>query len=383
MSQNQSRPLSKDQYGLVRRADKWLGSALLFLLGFFFPRRRSPPADIRTVIIMKFDGIGDAVLVTGVARDLRAALPGVRLILVCGPFNYPMVLLLSAFDELVCLSLGKPWQSAMELRRLKADVCLDLGEWSRIEALLTFFSGARWTIGFNTRGQYRHYAYDACLPLRLDQHELDNYRSLVRKLGMKTGHQPLIELTSKAQKMPVTFTPRRPFAILHLWSGSATWAHLKEWPFDRWCELAQWLNNKGLMIYLTGGNGDKERAVEFIAQCQWDNLHMESVAGLDFITLIRMIEKAAIVVSIDTSITHIAGALGVKVLSLHGPSSSKRWGPVGPQAEAIDTPLPGCGYMNWGADSNREKARLKCMEGISTQEVIERVEAMLNKPVKT
>lgn len=335
------------------------------------------PADIRTVVIMKFDGIGDAVMVTGVAHDLRAALPGVRIVLVCGPFNYGLVSLLSTFDELVCLSLTNPWKSVRELRQKHADICIDLGEWSRVEALLTFFSGARWTIGFRTPGQYRHYAYDECLPLRFDRHELDNYRSLFQKMGIATGHTPMIELTEQAKNMPTTFVPVKPFAILHLWSASATWARLKEWPFERWRELAQWLNGRGLMVYLTGGYGDQHRAEEFITTCQWKDLRVESVAGLDFITLIRMIEKASIVVSIDTSITHIAAALGINVLSLHGPSSSKRWGPIGTRVESIDSPLPGCGYMNWGADSNRQKAQLKCMEAINIRDVIAKVEAML------
>lgn len=377
MSPNQIKYVSKDRYSLMRGVDKWIGSAMLFMLGLIFFRRRPLPADIRTVVIIKLDGIGDAVLVTGVARDLRAALPGVRLVLFCGPFNYPMVSLLATFDEFVCFSLSNPWKSVMELRRKRADVCIDLGEWTRLEAFLAFFSGARWTVGFRTHGQYRHFAYDENLPLRFDRHELDNYRSLLQRIGIKTGHNPLIELTEQAQNMPATFVPLPPFAVLHLWSGSATWARLKEWPFERWRELARWLNDKGFMVYLTGGHGDRRRAEEFIATCQWKDRRIESVAGLDFITLIRMIENASIVVSIDTSITHIAGALGTKILSLHGHSSSKRWGPIGPRTESIDSPLPGSGYMNWGADSNRQKAQLKCMEAISLQEVVAKVATML------
>lgn len=378
MLQNQTKPVSKDNYSLVRLADRWVGSAMLFALGLIFFRRRPLPENIRTVILVKFDGIGDLVLVTGVARDLRAALPGIRIVLVCGPFNYPMASLLSVFDELVCLSLTNPWKSVRELRRKQADICIDLGEWTRGEALLTFFSGAHWTIGFRTRGQHRHYAYDECLPLRFDQHELDNYRSLLQGIGIKTGHNPLIELTEQARNMPAAFEPFKPFAILHLWSGSATWARLKEWPFARWRELARWLNNKGFMVYLTGGIGDQHRAEEFIATCRWENRRIENVAGLDFITLIRLIENASVVISIDTSITHIAGAAGINVLSLHGPSSSKRWGPIGPRAGAIDSSIPGCGYMNWGADSNRQKAQLRCMEAIGLQDVIAKVDAMLN-----
>lgn len=379
MSEHHARQVSKDSYRLARFADHWAGGLLLFLLGLFFRRRRSPPQaqDIRTAVIIKFDGIGDAVLVTGVARDLRAAAPGVKIVLVCGPFNRPIVSLLSAFDEIVCLSLSRPWRSAREIRRKRADVCIDLGEWSRVEALLAFFSGARWTAGFRTPGQHRHYAYDQSLPLRFDRHELDNYRSLFALIGVKTGLRPLIELKVASRPLPAEFAAAKPFAILHLWSGSATWARLKEWPFDRWRELARWLNGRGMAVFLTGGTGDRRRTDEFIASCRWPGCRVGNVTGIDFEGLIALVRECAVVVSIDTSITHIAAALDARVLSLHGPSSSKRWGPVGPRAEAIDSPLSGCGYMNWGADSNRRKARLQCMESVPLGDVIKRVEKML------
>jgi len=370
---------TKDYFAFMRLLDRWIGGGFLFFLGCVFRRRRPVPKDVRSVLLIKFDGLGDLVLLTGVAKDLRAAWPRVRLILLCGPFNHPLASLLSTFDQVVCLNVGHPLETLRELRRLAPDICIDLGEWSRIEALLAFFCKAHWTIGFHTPGQFRHYAYDCRRPLRFDQHELDNYRSLLEPLNLPTGHMPCIELTDTARLCLPRFHPVTPYAVLHLWSGSAKWARLKEWPFERWRDLARWLNGNGLMVYLTGGGGDQRRAEEFIATCQWADRRIESVAGLDFITLIRLIEKASIAVSIDTSITHIAAALGTKVLSLHGPSSSKRWGPIGPRAEAIDSSVPGCGYMNWGADSNRRKSRLKCMEAISSKDVIARVEAMLKK----
>ncbi|MFH0954258.1 MAG: glycosyltransferase family 9 protein [Verrucomicrobiota bacterium] len=369
---------AKDKYRFHRFIDKWFGSALLFLLGVIFFRKRPVPKSVRSIVLIKSDGIGDLVMVTAVVRDLRAALPGAQIILLCGPFNYPLASLLAGFDRIVCLKLSNPLRAVLELRRLKPDVCVDLGEWSRIEALIAFASGARWTVGFRTPRQFRHFAFDLALPHRRDQHEMENFKSLVQPLGIPTPHQPAIELTAEASaaaegKKPATESP---YAVLHLWSGSATWSHLKEWPFDRWRELARWLNGEGCAVYLTGSRADGERAEGFTSQCTWPGVRIRSIAGLDFLALIQLLKHASIVVSIDTSITHMAGALGTPVLSLHGPSSSKRWGPVGARAEAIDSTCPGSGYMNWGADSNPRLARLPCMEAITVGDVIGKVESM-------
>ncbi len=370
---------TKDYFAFVRFLDRWIGGGFLFFLGCVFRRRRPVPKDVRSVLLLKFDGLGDLVLVTGVAKDLRAAWRRVRLILLCGPFNHSLASLLSTFDQVVCLNVSHPLETIRELRRLAPDICIDLGNWSRIEALLSFFCKARWTIGFHTPGQFRHYAYDCRRPLRFDRHELDNYRSLLEPLNLPTGHLPRIELTDTARLCPSRFHPVMPYAVLHFWSGSAKWACLKEWPMERWQALARRLNERNLQVYLTGSRNDVSRATTFVANCRWSGVRVESVAGFDLLDLIHVLRTARIVVSIDTSITHIAAALETPVLSLHGHSSSKRWGPIGPRAEAIDTTYPGCGYMNWGADSDRKRAGRPCMETISFEEVVARVDSMLDR----
>lgn len=369
---------SKDKYNFHRQIDKWVGSMLLFLLGCVFFVKRRRPAEVRSVALMKFDGIGDVVLVTAIAKDLREAFPGAKIILMCGPFNLPLASLLTTFDHIVLLNIANPFATVMELRRWAPDICVDLGEWSRLEALLAFFSRAKWTIGFKTRGQHRHYAYDMWRPLRFDQHELDNYRSLLQAMGVKTSHRPVLELAEAAR---VDLDGPRwagPYALLHLWSGSATWSHLKEWPQDRWREIAEWLNAKGFAVYLTGGKSDAPRADAFIEDCKWPSARVENICGMGFPELIAALRQARVVVSIDTSITHMAAAAGTRVLSLHGPSSSKRWGPIGPRAHAIDSTCPGCGYMNWGADSDKERAKLPCMDTITVADVKAKVEKMLS-----
>ena len=148
---------------------------------------------------------------------------------------------------------------------------------------------------------------------------------------------------------------------------------------ERWQALARRLNERNIQVYLTGSRNDVPRATACIANCRWSGVRVESVAGFDLLGLIHVLRTARIAVSIDTSITHIAAALETPVLSLHGHSSSKRWGPIGPRAEAIDTTSPGCGYMNWGADSDRKRAGLPCMETIPFEEVAARVDSMLDK----
>jgi len=259
---------SKNDYGFVRFLDHFGGALALRILGACRRRRTVPPADVRSILLMKFDGLGDLVLVTGIADDLRRKYPNASITLLCGPFNYPLASILSAFDRCVCLALNAPWRTVCELRRLDADLCIDLGEWSRIEALLTCLSGAKYIIGFRTRGQHRHYAYDCVGDLRFDRHEMENYRSLLRQLDMPVGASPSLALVPGVSSVSPAAVPSDRYAVIHMWSGSAKWAHLKEWPEDRWVQLIQWLVARGLTVYVTGVSGDQARFDAFERRCR-------------------------------------------------------------------------------------------------------------------
>lgn len=372
----------KEKYRILRGIDKWLGSILLFLLGLVWFRKRPVPSEIRSIAMMKTDGIGDLVLVTAAARDLRVAFPGARLILLCGPFNYPLASILKCFDTLICLSLSNPLPALLALRRLKPDVCVDFGEWSRIEALMTFFSRARWTVGFNTPRQYRHFACDLALPHRHDQHEMDNFKSLIRPLGVQPSLRPALDLKDgcRPSDQAQALVQQGPYAVLHLWSGSYGTSALKEWPADRWRAVARYLSGQGLALVLTGGRADWDKSQAFMASCDWPGARCHNIAGLDFASLLNVLAHARLVISVDTGTMHLAAALDAPVISLHGPTSSKRWGPIGRNVIALDSPLPGCGYMNWGADCNRQQAKLKCMEAIAVEDVLAGVDRMLKPP---
>ena len=367
--------MNKDKYRFHRVIDKWIGSLLLFLFGLVH-RKRQPPEAPKSFALMKTDGLGDLVLLTAVVRDIRVAVPDARIILVCGPFNYPLASLLDGIDHIISLNLSNPIPAMQELRRQKVDVCLDLGEWSRIEAIITYFSRARWTTGFNTPGQYRHFAYDKAMPHRRDQHETANFQSLLHSLDMSTGLLP--EIRCPADENNMLSELKHPYVVFQLWCGSAKYAYLKEWPEASWLQLTEWFNQKGFTVYLTGARSEAARSAAFISKCTWDSHRVIALCGRTFPDLFVALKNAALVISIDTSITHLTGALGGHILSLHGPSSSKRWGPLGIHACSIDTSCPGCGYMNWGADSTPEKAKLPCMQSITVEEVISAVERIVD-----
>lgn len=96
---------------------------------------------------------------------------------------------------------------------------------------------------------------------------------------------------------------------------SAAW-EMKRWPLDHWKELIK--NLPEAQFIILGGNQD------FFCQelADIDPSRVQNLAGkLSLIESSCLILKSSLVVSADTGLLHVADVLGVKALSLMGPSA--------------------------------------------------------------
>jgi heptosyltransferase I len=114
------------------------------------------------------------------------------------------------------------------------------------------------------------------------------------------------------------------FAVLN---PGAAWPN-KRWPPERFGEVAAFLLARhGLRSVVTWGPGEKMVAETAVAASEGAAVVAPPLGLLDLVALLR---DAAIMVSGDTGPTHIAGALGVPIVSAFGPTNAARNGPWHP-----------------------------------------------------
>ena len=355
---------------LLRRTDRLVGVPLVFLLGLLRRRRRLPsrPASVG---LLKTSAIGDTVLLSAVVADLRRALPDTRLVFFAGADNAGLLSSVDGLDERVTLPVGRPLSAITALRRHRVDVLLDFGSWPRIDAVLAACSGSGCTVGFRTEGQKRHYAHDVVVEHLDSVHELDNYRRLLAAIGVEPGSPPAL---SPPGAWPVDELPR-PYAVLHLFAGGYR-SELREWPDARWRELAGKLDARGFGVVLTGAEHERERAEAFAASCELPFGRLVDLAGrLSLTDLLDVVAGSALVVSVNTGLMHIAGAAGVPTVALNGPTSERRWGPVGEASVSVNSRYHGCGFLNLGGEYRGR--REDCMDGIPIEDVLAAVDGLV------
>ena len=365
--------------GLLRALDRWIGVPLLLLLGLL-RSKRPKPESFQSIGICVFAAIGDALLASALIADIKKANPGLKITIFATLANAPVFQLIRGWDELVLVPITKPLAAIRQLKAHPVNILIDSSQWPRIGAFLCALSPAKWTIGFQTPGQARHFAYDCVVAHSSKIHELQNFRALLAPLGIKTGLMPSIDESALAGTRRLNL--KEPYLVFHPWA-SGNHFELREWPAHSWLELAKKALKAGYGVVFTGGPSDAARANALFDEIE--RAHPGAVAGgmlinlagqADLVTTAAYLQKAAAVVSVNTGTMHLAALLEAPLVALHGPTNPDRWGPAYPGSGFKKTPIvigpgrdEGGAYLNLGFEYPQNPQYL--MNQISPQDVIE------------
>jgi ADP-heptose:LPS heptosyltransferase len=282
--------------------------------------------------------------------------------------NFAAAEIIPGADGRVLIDLTQPLETIRRIRERRVDVLFDFTSWQRITAFYSMLGGAKFTVGFRTPGQWRSRGYDRTVEHRADRHEVENFRALLAGSGFTPPiagtHLPAINVAAP----PAPLYPREPDIVaLHLWaSGQRSW--LREWPEERWIELAKRLAGPQTLFLITGAPADRPRTDPFVARMNAAGLRAEAFVSPDgFRTLANLLRRARLVVSVNTGVMHLAAIAGAATIAINGPNRNGRWGPVGPRAVGVEAPGEGCGYLHLGFDFDGRAT--DCMERTTVDQV--------------
>jgi len=152
-------------------------------------------------------------------------------------------------------------------------------------------------------------------------HAVDRTRQLFAKALAYTLPEGRAEFVL-ASTPGIQKTMEPPYAVfLH----GTSWQN-KQWPERYWKELAQKCAEGGYALKFPSGSADELARSKRIAE------GIENSAFLDKVPLAELLKICAgarFVVSVDTGLGHLTGALGVPVIGLYGPTDVKLTGIMG------------------------------------------------------
>jgi heptosyltransferase I len=354
-----------------RLLDRYVGIPVLFALSIM-SRRRRLPKTISRIGVSSSHTLGDTLINSAVVQDLRSHFPDAHLIFFAAPTNIGVARLLPGPDEIVEISMTRPLSTINILRRSELDLLVDFTPWQRLTSFFALASGAKYTVGFESSGQYRHWHYDQTVKHLSTVHELENFRRLVRVLGVNATAEPKLNVSSYN---PLSRASSIKTIVFHPWA-TGDLAIRREWPTEYWIRLGTMLADDSTEFYITGAPAQIHRSEDLCRKLRDAGLRAQpfrSSSGLA--ALSAWLAKADLIVSVNTGIMHLAAILGCPTVALNGPTSTLRWGPVGPRTASVTPRGGGCGFLHLGFEFAGNPT--DCMERTQVEDVFHEIQKLV------
>jgi len=375
---------------IFRFFDRYLGVPILIFLGLFLKKRkRLPIENIKKILFIKLAAIGDSILLIPTLRALKKRFPDAELTFVCSPINYSVIKKIPYVDKIVNCDvhsfLSNPFlflKFMLSLRKQKYDLLIDGGQWERINAIMAAFVRSDCSIGFRTKGQYKHFIYNRVVPHLRDKHELENFLDLLAPLGISTSEkEKQLEyfLSEEDEKFAEKFWMEHDFhgrTIICLHPGCGENGKPREWADERYIELGKRLvkHDRELRILITGSHLEIDRC-KIITQGIGENV-VNTAGKYPLDNVVALVKKVDIIVCSNTGMLHIASCVGTKTMGLHGPTNPAKWGSYSKNSVLIqsDKFCSPCLYLGheYGCQAPQ------CMAHISVDDVFIYIRKALN-----
>lgn len=302
--------------------------------------------DVKKILVLRYDGLGDAVLTLPFVRTLKRIYPRALIYVLAGRKNSRLLAAAHDVYQVIESNGIGPLCAIKLLRTLRAedfDLVIDpFITHSLKSAVLSRLVGRKYRCGFTSFG--RETFYNIISPrVDLDQNMLDSLDSLARSLGWKgydsfSGLDGCIDISESDARWAqeklegLGCVQAEPVIGIHPGGRYET----QRWPLERFYRVALEVSRRAhiKVILFQGGAWREELGLE--GALPGGLVLLEDVEPGRFIAVVG---KLTLMLCNNSGPLHIARALGVPTISLTGPTR-KAFLPVGSSLDWIcETPL--------------------------------------------
>lgn len=279
--------------------------------------------------------IGDAVLSSGLLHHLLTAFPEASVTVACGPPAAPLFEAVPRLERLIVMTKRSHAGHWFDLWRATVGTW-----WDRIVDLrgspVTFLLPHRWRRAWHT--------------VRTPEHRVVQVSHMI---GLATPAAPHLYVAPRHREAARELLPNG-VPVLAL-GPTANWPG-KEWPIDRFTELARRLTAPGAplagaRIAVFGAPHERPNAMPLLDAFAGPGL-IDLAGRTELMTAFACLERARLYIGNDSGLMHMAAASGAPTLGLFGPSPEIHYAPYGPNCALVRTPESYDELMPPGFDVN-------------------------------
>ncbi|HEX5069376.1 MAG TPA: lipopolysaccharide heptosyltransferase I [Vicinamibacterales bacterium] len=279
------------------------------------------------ILIVRLGSLGDLVHTLPAVAAIRRTYPHAEIDWLVDAPHRAFLELVPAVSSLIVLRdrSASAWLAARRaMRARRYDVALDFQGLLK-SAALARLSGAARIVGFDRPGLREPLAaplYGERVRVDDSQHVISKNLALAAAIGATTTQWefPIAAVESPAVSEFLA-TVREPFAVIN---PGAAWPN-KRWPPERLGAVARHVRDRHRMNAVVLWGPAEDAAARDVVDASGGIARLAPETGLP--ELVALLRRASLMVSGDTGPVHIAGALGVPIVALFGPTTPGRNGP--------------------------------------------------------
>ena len=299
--------------------------------------------------------VGDMIMAHGLISYLKSKRPDDPIHMLAPSWSLEVARRMPEVDQVIELpfdhgelKLKERWAFARKLRFSRYHRAFVLPN-SLKSALIPAMAGIPRRIGW--RGEYRYklltdlrILHEARFPRMIDRYMALGFPANLALSANQLPEAPLfprLTMDEASQANLVSNHGLDPARLVALCPG-AEFGPAKQWPLDRFSDLATRLIDAGHQVILLGSPNDAddvERLIDQVAKAKRKSL--VNLAGLTSIPeAVDLIGLSKAVVTHDSGLMHVAAATGRPLVALFGPSSPAHPPPLSDTAVTLTHPVP-------------------------------------------
>ena len=292
------------------------------------------------VVVMAPNWLGDAVMALPAVADVKRHFDGARLIVAARTAVAPLYALVPDVDDVIALQ----WRgAAMRRQARQQDVARLRAAGGDVAVLFPNSFASAWMVRDVGIGERWGYACDwrgplltrSVRPPRRSMHQSAYYQTLVRALGMANG-----ELDPRLDVPAAVVQAARALLVERGWDGTrpviaiapgAAYGTAKRWLPAHFVRLIDMLAHDGRATCVLVGSGGDAETTQGIVRAVSDGVRgwVIDIAGATSLALLAgVLSMASACVSNDSGAMHLAGAVGVPLAALFGPTREYETAPL-------------------------------------------------------
>ncbi|KAF0205981.1 MAG: heptosyltransferase [Gallionellaceae bacterium] len=302
---------------------------------------------MQNILVVAPSWVGDCMLMQPMLLRLKQRFPDSAIDVLAPPWTVSLLKQMPEVHDVIvnpfphgALHLLARYRLGKQLRASCYDAAYILPN-SLKSALVPFFADIPRRIGFV--GEMRYGLLNDAR--KLDRQKLplmvERFSQLAEAMPDEMPHaipQPRLSVTHEQRQQVLNkhgLTLDQPVAVF---CPGAEYGPAKRWPIPYFAELAQRLREQGYSVWLLGSSKDKEVGEKIVAL---GNGNCRNLCGeTDLSEAITLLSCAALVVSNDSGLMHIAAALERPLIAIFGSSSPQFTPPLSDKAQVLKLDLP-------------------------------------------